>query len=110
MWRGFLTELANEGPLSIFSLNYDSLLYEIIANINKTEKFYIETGVDIEKLALTTGSQVINLDKIKNADNVFVPLHGRVHFVPEINSINFCRDCNYARDERKRVAVSHNPK
>jgi len=110
IWKNFLIKFAYDGPLSIFSLNYDSLLYEIIANINKSGKCYIETGVDIEKLALENGSEVMDLDRIKNAKNVFIPLHGSVHFVPEIGSVRFCRNCKYAKKERRGRAVSRKTK
>jgi len=110
IWKNFLLKLLNEGEVSIFSLNYDILLYEVIAELNKenknNEKLYIETGVNFEDLALNNGCDILDLEKIKAAKNVFVPIHGSTLFVPENNNVKICRNANWATEERLRIITS----
>ncbi|MBO8143539.1 MAG: SIR2 family protein [Thermodesulfobacterium sp.] len=106
MWKNFILKILENYNLSIFSLNYDSLLYEIIADINNNKEYYIDTGVDIEKLAIHNGCEKLDLERIRNAQNVFIPLHGSVHFVPDLDSVTFCRDCSYASKKRRGIGAS----
>ena len=114
LWKSFILDLLKNGGLSIFSLNYDSLIYEVLCEINKSvgikENLYIDTGVEIENLSLYNGCELLNLERIRKAENVFVPLHGSVHFTPSGNGVKFCRDCSYARKKREEIVVSRERK
>ena len=108
LWTNFLLKILEDNNISIFSLNYDSLLYEVVDYFNKNTEHYIDTGIKIEDLALENGVEHLNLTKLINAKNIFMPLHGSIHFVPDHQSVKFCRACSYAKEQRRRISVSRN--
>ena len=93
-WSNFFKKVLKEGQISIYSLNYDHLIYEVIF-ADELLFSKIELGFSKEKKF-----DRLNVEKLFKERNVYIPLHGSVYFVSLEDNIMVIPNCSEAVKKR----------
>lgn len=102
----FASVLEKFKTVSIYSLNYDSLLYEAIKQIKvKGFKRLGETKHEVEKTFKTgfSDGKDFNPKEFYLSDNVIAFLHGHIGFIPKGGKDSMYFDDNYPNAQKKRL-------
>lgn len=104
--RFFASILEKFERVSIYSLNYDPLLYEAVKKIRaRGLKKIGKRKHEVDKSFETgfSGGKNFNLKELYLVDNIIAFLHGHVGFVPEGGKDSMRFDENYLKAQKKRI-------
>ncbi len=98
----FATVLENFKAVSIYSLNYDPLLYETVKQIRVKGR---KKNHEVEKTFKTgfSDSKDFNPNEFYLSDNVIAFLHGHIGFIPKGGKDSMYFDDNYPNAQKKRL-------